>query len=262
MFFVLLLSGSLYMLFAYNNYHKNIWVNSSNVVVGNFYDRYSELTDYLKLGATNKALAEENARLRALTEEAYYITDTLHYKKVDTIFKHQYSYTIAKVINNSVTRKNNYLTLNKGAMHGIAPDMAVVSSNGIVGIVRDVSEHYCTVMSVLNWNSKISSKIKKNEYFGSTIWDGESSDIVSLIDIPIHAPLEVGDSIVTSAYSTIFPEGVLIGTVSKTGKTDESFKNIKVKLATDFRNLTYVYVITNHFKEERDSLERRVLNAP
>jgi hypothetical protein len=100
------------------------------------------------------------------------------------------------------------MTLNKGAMHGIKPDMAVISSNGIAGIVRDVSEHYSTVMSVLNWNSKISSKIKKNEYFGSTIWDGESADIASLIDIPIHAPLAVGDSIVTSEFSTIFPEGI------------------------------------------------------
>lgn len=258
LFFLFMLSSSMYLLFAYNSYHKTIWVNGSNYTVGKFHETYSEFSDYLKLGITNQALADENARLRALTQQAFYVTDTIHYVQKDTIYKQQYTYISAKVINNSVTRKNNYITLNKGTMHGIKPDMAVISSNGITGIVRDVSEHYCTVMSVLNWNSKISSKIKKNEYFGSTIWDGNSPDLASLIDIPIHAPVEIGDSIVTSEFSTIFPEGILIGTVAKTGKIDESFKDIKIKLATNFRKVSYVYVITNQFKEERDSLERRL----
>ena len=169
----------------------------------------------------------------------------------------QYEYISARVINNSVTRVNNYITLDKGSMQGIRPEMAVMGSNGVVGIVKDVSEHFSTVISLLHSSTKISSKIKKNDYFGSTVWDGDSPQFARLLDIPSHAQVTVGDTIVTSSYSGIFTRDIFVGTVSELGTTGESFKEIKLRLSTDFQKLSYVYVVRNLMKSERDTLEAK-----
>jgi rod shape-determining protein MreC len=140
--------------------------------------------------------------------------------------------------------------------------MAVISSSGVVGIVKDVSEHFSTVISLLHRSTKISSKVQGSEYFGSTIWDGESPEYANLFDIPSHAKVSLGDSVVTSTYSGIFPRGILIGTISALGESGESFKDIEVKLSTNFRTLSYVYVVRNIFKAERDSLEAKTAELP
>ena len=256
--FLLLQVASFTLLIRNNTYQRASVVSTSNNVVGKIYSAYSNVTDYLKLGVTNKMLAEENARLRKADSSSFYDTGFNLIKVSDTIGMQQYEYITARVVNNSINKVNNYLTLEKGRLQGIEPDMAVISSSGVVGIVQNVSEHYSTVRSLLHSGTKVSSKIKKNEYFGSAVWNGDSPRHGSLLDIPSHAPLAVGDTIVTTSFS-IYPRGVMVGTVSSLGKSGESFKEIKIRFSTDFQNLSYVYVVRNYLKLEKDTLEAKAI---
>jgi len=259
----LLLQGLSFFLLSRNpGYQQASIVGAANKLTGNMYSAYSRVTDYLILGEANRLLAEENAKLRTSDSIAFYSTAIDSVRVNDSLQLQQYTFVSARVINNSVKNVNNYLTLDKGSMHGIAPEMAVLSSTGVVGIVKDVSEHFSTVISVLHRSTKISSKVAKSEYFGSTIWDGNSPEYANLFDIPSHAKVSLGDSIVTSTYSGIFPRGILIGTVSQLGESGESFKDIEIKLSTNFRTLSYVYVVRNLFKAERDSLEAKTAELP
>jgi len=255
LFFLLLQGVCVFLLVRNSKYQRAAILGASNEFAGNIYEGYSRVTDYLTLGEENRVLAEENARLRRMDSTAFY---DLGYSLVavnDSNSQQQYQYISARVINNSINRINNYLTIDKGSIHGILPEMAVLGPNGVVGIVKDVSEHYSTVISVLHSSTKVSSKIKKNDYFGSTMWDGKDPETAKLLDIPSHAQLEVGDSIVTSTYSGIFPRDILIGTVSELGNSGESFRDIRIQLSTNFRNISYVYVVRDLFKAERDTLE-------
>ncbi len=254
--FLLLQGISLYLLINNNSYQREAVVSTSNEVVGRIYVAYSEVSDYLKLGMTNRLLAEENARLRAGDSSSFYRMSILKTAVNDTVYKQQYEYITARVINNSVSKVNNYLTLDAGSLKGIKPDMPVISSNGVVGVVKDVSPHFSTVMSVLNSNTRISAKFTKNNYFGSAMWLGGSPQIGVLNDIPSHAPVSKGDTVVTTSYSK-YPAGIMVGQVYEVGQKGVSFKDLKIKFSTDFQNLSYVYVIRDLMKAERDTLEAK-----
>jgi len=255
--FLLLQIFAFYLIFLNNSYQRATIVTTSNNLVGQVYEGYSVVNDYLRLGSTNKLLAAENARLRNFDSTSFYSLRT-HQKQVfDSIYKQQYTYIDARVINNSIAFANNYLTLDKGSIHGVKPEQAVISSTGIVGIVKNVSSHYSTVISLLHSSLKISSRIKSNGYFGSCVWSGRSPQIAYLKDIPSHAIISLNDTIETSSYSSIFPQGIAIGRIVKLGNSGESFKNIELEYATNFENLSYVYVINNILKEELDSLESK-----
>ena len=257
--FLLLEVVSGILLVRNSTYQRAAVISTSNELVGKIYTAYSNVTDYLVLGETNRILSAENARLRRADSVSFYDPSFRVLRVNDTIGLQQYEYISARVVNNSVSRVNNYITLDKGSLQGIQPEMAVMGSNGVVGIVKDVSEHFSTVISILHSSTKISSKIKKNNYFGSSVWDGENPQIAKLLDIPSHAQVKVGDTIVTSTYSGIFPRDILVGVVSEIGTSGESFKEIKLKLATDFQKLSYVYVISNLLKSERDTIEAKNL---
>lgn len=255
--FLLLQIFAFYLIFLNNSYQRATIVTTSNNLVGQVYEGYSVVNDYLRLGSTNKLLAAENARLRNFDSTSFYLLRT-HQKQVfDSIYMQQYTYIDARVINNSIAFANNYLTLDKGSIHGVKPEQAVISSTGIVGIVKNVSSHYSTVISLLHSSLKISSRIKSNGYFGSCVWGGRSPQIAYLKDIPSHAIISLNDTIETSSYSSIFPQGIAIGRIVKLGNSGESFKNIELEYATNFENLSYVYVINNILKEELDSLESK-----
>jgi rod shape-determining protein MreC len=259
--FLLLEVVSGVLLVQNSTYQRAAIVGTSNELVGQMYAAYSNVTDYLILGETNRVLAAENARLRKADSSSFYDPKFEIMKVNDSLGLQQYEYISARVINNTVTRVNNYITLDKGSLQGIKPDDAVIGSTGVVGIVKDVSEHFSTVMSVLNSNYKVSSRIKKNDYCGSTVWDGDSPQFAQLFDIPSHAQVTVGDTIVTSAFSGIYPQGVMVGRVSEIGTSGESFKEIKLRLSTDFQKLSYVYVVRNLMKAERDTLEAKTLDV-
>jgi rod shape-determining protein MreC len=208
------------------------------------------VNEYIKLKATNKNLANENARLRSLLPDAYYESGILKNTVSDTIKHQQYSFIVSKVINNSMTRRNNYLTLDKGSLQGIKPEMGVITSQGVVGIVKNVSTHYSTVMSMLHKDIRISARFKNNNYFGSLAWEGTDPTLAVLKDIAKHVSFKAGDTVVTTTYSAVFPENILIGTVASFDiKPGENFYNIQIKLSTNFSNLTYVYIVNNVLKE-------------
>ena len=216
----------------------------------------SSVTDYINLRTTNDALARQNAGLKSLIPDVYYIDSALTRISTDTVLKQQYTFINSRVVNNSVNRRNNYLTLNKGSNQGVLPEMGVISGDGIVGIVKDVSEHFCSVMSFLHKDSKISARLKKSGYIGSMVWDGYNEKFAVLKDIAKHVQVLKGDTIVTSSFSSIFPEDVMIGTVTEVNQeTGDNFQDIKVELSTQFGTLTYVYIVTNLLKSEQQELE-------
>jgi len=256
-FFLLIIffTISLIILVNNNSYQRaSVW-NSSNQIVGSTYERISKFSNYLVLGKTNDSLAAENARLRDLLKSSFYSDNIKRVTIRDTVLKQQYTYTIARVINNSVHQRNNYITVNRGKKHGIEKGMGVTSSSGIVGIIINVSENFATIRSLLHTETKISVSVDAN--IGSLIWGEGNFDAryAILKDIQSHLLVKKGARVVTSEFS-LFPPGTNIGTVSKTGvKGNDSSLDIEVKLDTDFASLQYVYVINNMLSKEQLSLE-------
>ncbi len=253
--FLLIESFCAYLIVQNDNFQHASFINSTNKVAANVHETVSDITDYINLRTTNDALSRENAGLRTMMPDVFYMDSVQKKLANDSAYKQQYTFMTAKVINNSTNRRNNYLTLNKGSSQGVMPEMGVVTTQGIVGIVKDVSEHFCSVISVLHKDSRISTKIKKNGYIGSLVWEGYNAGYATLKDIPKHVKLAVGDSLVTSSFSAIFPEGIMIGVIEKYDSKPGDFYVIDVKLATDFSNLSYVYIVTNVLKEEQKKLE-------
>lgn len=214
------------------------------------------INEYVNLKTTNSILAHENAQLRSLLPEAYYESGEVRNIVNDTIKHHQYVFITAKVINNSINRRNNYLTLNKGSLQGIKPEMGVITTEGIVGIVKNVSKHYCTVMSLLHKDMRVSAKFKNNNYFGSLSWQGSDPGMAELKDIAKHVTFNTGDTVVTTSYSTVFPENIMVGTVQgHDANTGNNFYTIHIRLSVDFSNLAYVYVVNNILKSEQQEVE-------
>ena len=216
--------------------------------------------EYINLKENNASLAQENANLKGRMPESYYSNQSLRTFIDDTTLTQQYTYITARVVNNSVNRRNNYLTLDKGSLHGIHSDMGVISSSGVVGIVKDVSRHYCTVMSVLHKNTRISTKFLHNNYFGSLVWNGGDIRMAMLTDVAKHVKFQKGDTLVTTQYSAVFPEGIMVGVVRGFDiDPGDNFYSITVSLSTDFANLSHVYIVDNMFKNEQQQLENNSL---
>jgi rod shape-determining protein MreC len=240
-----------------NYYQQSVFITASNSFSGRVYSVYSNITDYLSLKTENNILAEQNALLLNRQKSSFIKTDNKIFLVNDTLYKQQYNYVCAKVISNSINRVNNYLTLNKGFSHGIRKNMGVISAQGIVGIVKDVSENFCTVYSVLHSKSKISAKLKKGNNVGTIVWNGGDYKVVTLKDVPTHVKVAVGDTVISSGYSLMFPEGIPVGSVySYDSNKGKDFYEIKVRLFNDFNNISYVYVVKNLMKEELTELEK------
>ena len=257
--FMLLEVMAFYLIIKNNKYQNTGFFNTSNHVVGNIYSVYSSITGYINLKNSNELLAHENARLLNITGKINISeNDSNLIVKEDTLLKQKYTYQEAKVINNSINRRNNYLTLDKGSLAGIEPEMAVIASDGVVGIVKDVSENFCSVMSILNKNTNISSKHKKTGYLGILVWNGGDPTQANLNDVPKNATIAIGDTIISSGASAIFPEGIAIGTIKSFELVNgANFYNIELNLAPKLGKLSYVYVIKNLMKEEQRDLEAR-----
>jgi len=256
MMFLALEAISFSLMVSLNNYQRVAFVNSSNDMVGTLYERFSHLDDYFSLSRTNARLAAENASLRKQLQFRIMNQEKYPVNRPDTVEAPAYYFASAKVISNSVNKQFNYITLNKGSRQGIKPDMGIISADGVVGVITNVSPNYSTGLSILNKRLSIPAKINKNNYFGALVWDGEHSNTADLKEIPFHIIVNVGDTVVTSGYSSIFPEGIMIGTISKFDvETGTNFYNIKVELSTNFRTLKYVEVVKNTKQAELKTLE-------
>jgi rod shape-determining protein MreC len=263
--FLLLEALCVFLIVRYNTYQGAAFFNSASRYVGQVLEFQSGVTDYFRLTGINQTLASENAALRqelmqyrlaALTDSTAAL-DTTYFTPTDSSAAFPYHLMAGRVINNSVRRMNNYLTISKGTADGVQPGMGVVAPEGVVGRVKTVSEHYATVTSLLHSQMLISAKLTKDGTFGTIKWQGGDYRTALLDYIPLHVKPEEGDTVVTSGFNTVFPEGIMIGTISSIEQEpDKSFYTIGVKLSVDFAQLSYVYVVENTYKQERDTLEQ------
>ena len=230
--------------------------NSIQTVNGFIFERNYELRQFLDLKHENDLLARENSRLRGLASTYSDPKDLLDAYTYDSESRGPFEFIPARVINNSVNRQSNYLSLDKGSLSGVFPDMAVIAPDGIVGVVRNVSAHYSTVIPILNSKLQVSVVLKNSKYFGSLVWDGKDYREAIVNEIPIHIELEKGDTLVTSGYSALFPPGEMVGTIESYRESQGgSFRTLRITLSTDFKKLSRVYVINNRGKKERLEIE-------
>ncbi len=254
--YLLLLTISLAFTFQSHSYHRSRYFNSANWLSGGIYNTMERFSTYFGLGEINRQLLEENRRLRSLL----YNNENKDSVELDTVALN-YTLISARIIKNSYSNQDNYITINKGKNQGVAQDMGVISALGILGIVEKTSNNYAAVQSILNTKSNLNAKIKGTNYFGSLTWNTERFDQVQLEDIPRLVPLLVGDTIVTGAMSSIFPENIPIGIIKKFDlNTSQSFYRIDVQLFNDMTNLKNVYIIDNPSREEILELENDLNN--
>ncbi len=251
------------LVFQHNAYQRNVVISSANVVTGHIAGISGAVTAYLNLQEINRELLERNGELemqllQLQQQLGQLVADTTSFAGyVDSTGVFPYSSITAKVVNNSVTHLSNYITLNKGARDGVAPDMGVVSERGVVGIVSKVTDQFSVVIPILNPKFGLSGKVLGSNYFGSIRWNGHSSRYVNLDELPRHVEFQPGDTIVTSGYSSIFPENIIIGTVHKHERQhDDNFNSIEIELATDFQALTNVRIIRNYNQAEQQHIEQ------
>lgn len=246
-----------WLLVGNNPYQGARFFNSSNGLVAGLNNVSQGVREYFLLRQINSTLAEENAFLRSKFEELNQIQYvTSKHIIADSAVVKQFDFVSAKVVSNTVNRFTNFMTINKGKDDGIAPGMAVISSLGAIGKVRTVSQNYSVVTSILHIDVQVSALLKRSGHFGTIQWDGNNPEIIKLKYIPRHVEVSKGDSVLTSGYNAIFPEGVMVGLVEEVILSDELFYDLKVKLSQDFRKLSYVEVVRNSMKHELDSLEQ------
>ena len=262
--FILLEVISFVLLFRFNHYQGSVFFTSSNKLAGSVYEVANQVTGYFHLKSINDDLVQKNVELELQMEHLRKaLTDAMGDDKgIEQLKKDAltgYDMYKAKVINNSLTHIDNYITIDKGENDGIRSEMGVVNGNGIVGIVYLTSDHYAVVIPVLNSKSNISCKIQKSDYFGFLKWEGGSSEYATVKDMPRHSLFSVGDTVVTSGHSAVFPGGIPVGSIEEiTDSQDGLSYQLKVKLFTDFARLNDVRVIVRKGQEEQKELEQRL----
>lgn len=246
--FLMLFCLSIALTIQSHSFHKSKFTSSSNIVLGSFYESVSSIKQYFDLKLQNEMLSKENNRLKALE-----LNQPIEGREI--ISNDKYELIPAQVNKNSYALSYNYITLNKGLKNDINEDYAVVTSNGIVGVVDRVSKNYSRVISILNKKSRINAKLKKTNHFGTLSWDGVSSQTVQLNDIQDLVKFSVGDTVITSGFSDIFPPNIPVGTVFSFELNDtQDLYIINVRLFNDMTNLQHVHLIKNQHIEELELL--------
>lgn len=264
--FVLLMGASVFMIVNNNAFQRSKYLTLEKDIIGCVYSVSSYATSYVGLKSINEDLLKKNieleSRVLALEQALKSMQDTVTYSIAgirDSASYEAYSFMSARVVNNSISKKENYITLNKGAKDGVTADMGVISTQGVVGLVILASDHFSLVMPILNTKFRLSCKVKTNNYFGSLVWDSKDPRYAYLEELPRHALFTVGDTVVTSGYSNVFPEGFEIGTVVDAQKQkNDNFNSLKVLLSTDFGSLSDALIIKSRDKQEQAKLEREI----
>jgi len=253
--FILIEGFSLALLVQNNSYQANKAIKFSTQYTSTIYNYTSSFSDYLALKETNDYLIVENAKLHTLLQNNENFIDSNFFQNKN------FNYIATKVINNSVKKRNNFMTLNKGSKNGVKHGMGVITNEGVIGIVHSVSENYALVISLLHNKSATGIFLKKNMHTGILTWNGFDYRTATISDLPIHIPLNIGDTIITNSYSNIYPEGINIGTIASFLKNDnDGFYTINVNLFEDFNNLRYVYVIHSMQSDEQLLIEKKILD--
>ncbi|MDT0556251.1 rod shape-determining protein MreC [Patiriisocius hiemis] len=251
--FALLFTISIVLTVQSHSYHKSKFVSSSNFISGGLYSFKTSVTEYFNLKENNAILIEENTRLRKEINQLRDVSSSS--EKDNNSSNFQFEYVNASVINNNYSKTKNEITIKKQPNTTVKVDQGVITSKGVIGIINDVSKNYATVQSILNTKSEINAKLKNSGHFGSLKWDTKNPNIVQLEEIPRIAKIAIGDTIVTSGKSTIFPENILIGSVKDFTLTDQDSYLISVDLFNDMTSLKHVYIVTNKDAEVIKALE-------
>jgi len=258
-YFIFLEIISFSLLLQKNPFQRASFLNSSDFFVARTYEVFDNVIDYLHLHDVNEYLSEENSELKEHSIEYFRKTFDQNVIIRDSSYEQEFTFYSAKIIRSTTNQRNNYITLDKGSLVGIKKGMAVVSKNGIIGIVIETSKRFSVVMSVLNKESKVSGRVEKNGYFGSVVWPGENYRIGQLLDIPNHVSLIEGDLIITSGFSGIFPAGVPIGKVKTVEKKAGSgFLVVEIEFTEDYRSVSFAHVVKYLHHIERREIESKI----
>ncbi|MFO8055315.1 MAG: rod shape-determining protein MreC [Bacteroidales bacterium] len=253
--FLLLLALAVFLLVQKNYYHRNVYIQSSGMVTGKIYEAAQEISAYFNLNKQNQKLAEENARLRNATHYAFMSSSNNTIEYQDTLYYRYMEFLPARVISGPVSQRNNNWLINKGRDQGVEDGMGLISSDGVVGIVVEVSKHYSLVYSILHKQTQLSVMLQKNKHKGFLSWPGGNYKKGLLSDIPAHVKLEKGDTIISSGHSLMFPEGIMVGVISDFElRPGESFYDIEISFSEDYNNTDHVYIIKNLLKAEQNML--------
>lgn len=256
-----------YFIFSENSYQKSVFLNSSNQISGRVYATTSGVISFFGLRQENQDLLERNAELysqiNGLKDHLFELEgDSMKTEAFLTHLSDRYldnNFIVARVVNNTVSYSKNTITINKGYDDGVRADMGVVSSKGIVGVVVAVSPNFAVVQSVLHPNTKFNCKILNTSTTATLVWEGGDPRYASLTYYPKHEKFQKGDTIVTSGYSGIFPEGILVGTIEDyKNQVDDNFYNLRIELSTDFSSLNNVFLLNNSTIKEKQDLENKV----
>ncbi|WP_185861283.1 rod shape-determining protein MreC [Blattabacterium cuenoti] len=255
-FFLLLESTAIFLSFSDSKFHQYIYAGSSNFMIGKIYENIYNLRSYFSLKIENQKLLNENKRLHnnQISSKIKKISKDIQIN--DVHYLQQYTFTPVQIINNSIHEQANYITINKGSIDKIKPDMGIILPNGIAGIIIKTSPHFSIAISILNPKIKVNARLKRNKYFGTLSWDGLDHEYVVLYDIPRYSSIHKGDIVETDGKSATFPEGITIGKVHSY-KLDEEHANyvIKVKLMANFSTIENAYVVKSLFKKEWDDVQ-------
>lgn len=250
------------MLVSGSALHQSIYMTSANAVTSSVYDFFGGVSSYFNLRESNETLNRRNAVLQEQVEEMQARINYLNAKLAeDTITTWEvlkpYDFIVGRVIKNSVTRPQNYITINRGSLDGIAPEMGVIDQNGVVGVVNVVGPHASRVISLLNPQFRLSCRIQDSGNFGSLVWDGEDPRYAMLEELPRHTVYQKGDTVVTSGYSAVFPAGIPVGVIeTDTRVPTENLFSLRIRLLADFSSLDNVQVVKNYLAEEINDLEK------
>lgn len=254
--FAILASISCVLLLRTDPYKQHLYLTSAGRMASTMYKGANSVTSYFNLHEINEGLNRRNAELQMEVSELRQAIDILRQQGYDDTLRlenevQHFNYVVAKVISNSVSRPYNYITINKGSRDGIRPELGVIDHNGVVGIVSNVGPSSARVISLLNPHFRLSCKIKRTDYFGSLVWTGGRTDEAMIEELPRHTVFAVGDTIVTSGYSSVFPEGLHVGIiVDDDVDNNQNFFSLRVGLLSDFTTLSNVQVIENSMSDE------------
>ena len=250
--FVVLMVIGLLITIHQKNYQRVAFVNSANTISGGTISTFSDISYYFSLKEVNDVITRENALLRSQSPNSLRKINGDYVQIDDTLYRQKYIYKVASVIGNTVTRRNNYITIDLGEKDGVSPEMGVISSKGVVGVVKSVSENYATVLSFLHPNSSVSCKMNSNGIYGSLQWTKDKIDEAFIKGVLVTTKVNDGDSILTSGLSSLFPQGLHLGNIISVKEDAETQSQIiKVKLNIQFNSLRKVYVVENLFKKEK-----------
>ncbi len=267
--FLLLQVAAIIMLSSASKTHQSFFASAANEVTGGINKQYSGFREYFTLKETNRSLTAENTRLKNMLASNFYSVNDGKRYVIDSLVKdstghyRKFTYLPARVVGNSYNSQANFITLERGADEGVTKGMAVTGPDGIVGVVVEVSPHYSKVMSLIHRNSKVSAMLKRDQNAGSLEWDGTDPRYLTLKNVTKGAKVSKGDTVLTSTYSANFPPKLMIGTVAEIASESASnFYSLKIKTATSFFNIQYVYLIQNVRYAEQVQLESNTPKNP